>query len=201
MIPDNLPTEKRKITLGQFLKALNLFSTYRPVLQTRGNPDKQRKIFLLLSRIFHLTTLTIIPLAIIAITVIFPWKNITPHLKVDADVNAIISICYIFSIIATIIGYKWWTIHRWLNKHTNMINQFTFGDYYLELYSTHNLRIGNFVVVTAMAFLIGITDNSLYFGLPLFVLAAIALALTYPTDKKWAKWLVELESNDHETDN
>jgi hypothetical protein len=201
MIPDNLPTEKRKITLGQFLKALNPFNIYRPALQYKGNPGEKRKIFLLLARIFHLTTLTLIPVALIAITVIFPRKNITFHINGDIDVNAIISIFYIFSIMAAIIGYKWWPIYRWLNKHTNIINQFTFGDFYLELYGSHVQRIGNYFVIIGMAFLIDIAHNSFYFGLPLFVLAAIALALTYPTDKKWAKWLVELESNDSKIDN
>jgi hypothetical protein len=201
MMPENPHNEKSKLTLEQFIMALNPFCTYRPVLQYKGNPDKQRKKILLFARIIHLVTFATVPLAITANAVILPWKHITPLTQGDNDVKTAVILFYLFSVIAIIIGYKWSSVYRWFNQYIKFFNQFTFGDYYFELYNRHISKIGNFFVVTGMAFIIGLLTNTWYIGLPLFLLAGISLILTYPTDRRWSRWLDEEKSDDQETDN
>lgn len=198
MVPDDKQPDKEKVTFGKALKAMNPITTYRPVLNYKGNSEKKRKALLIYVRIDHIIIAATIPLAIIALTIIFPWRGISP-LR-DPDSSATIFFCYLFSICALMIGYKWSTIYKWLDKHTNIFNHFTFNDYYWEMSNSHLLRIGTFLIIIVFSFLSGLITNRWYVGLPLYILAIIALILTYPTDKRWVKWINEIKQQDATTE-
>jgi hypothetical protein len=178
--------------LGQRLNAMNPLRTCRINFSSSGDPEKKRRILLHAVKIYHVIISASIPLALIALTVILPWKDIGTQIKTDADISAAIFLFYVFSIIAMIAGYKWSSVYKWLDKHINRFNRFTFDDYVWALFNSHLSRIGNFWVVIGAAFFCGIIGNGWYIGLPLFTLAGVALILTYPTDKKWARWLSDM---------
>jgi hypothetical protein len=191
----NTNKEKRGISLSEAIKALNPFSTYRPILTYKGDPEQKRKLLLNYLRVLHIIVSASIPLSIIALSVILPCNGFIPHSESYVDIGVSIFVFYVFSILLMVLGYKWSYVYKWLDKHTNLINQITFNDSVWELVNGHLSRIGIFWVVVLFAFLMGMMGISWFAMIPLFAISGVAFILTYPTDTRVKKWVDELRTS------
>ena len=185
MEPKN--TFNKKTTWFQVLKAMNPFSINPLPLTIKGDPVKKRKWLLLSVRIIHGIYLATIPIAIALIIILTRMDIVNSHREINTV--SIVIIFYLFSILLTILGYKWLGIYLWMNKYTKLFNTLKINDTYWTLFNFHLSRTVNFGVTILFAFVLGMAGISWFVIAPLFILAGTALILTFPTDKKWAIWL------------
>jgi hypothetical protein len=178
---DNRPPTKDLINWRRIGYSLYPFSVNRITIfsiLSRGDSAKEIRLAIISLKVFCVLCLTTIPLAIIALIIIFHSnKHILSYNSIP-----LIVICYFASILLSFLGYKWPRFRK--------INNFFKGFYspwepYVAVWTSAFVRIILcFEISIIYGFLIGLV-SSLWFSLPLFVLGGISLALTYPTDKKW----------------
>ena len=125
--------------------------------------------------------------------IILPIQGFVPHSTYD--INDTIIGCYIISIIALLIGYKWTIVYKWIGRHTNILNQLDYNDLVWEIYKYHLSRMVNFLMVIVIGFTLGLAGASWYAVTPLLIASGIALILTYPSNKKIERWKHKEELN------
>jgi hypothetical protein len=181
---------------------MNPSSTERVTLfdiVAKGDPEKEKKLTLLLLRIIHILYIATIPAAIIALTFILSSRDFVPSTDSGIAIVAVIVISYFFSLAMIFLGYKRSLISKWavyINK-LFLVELYLPSEYknYMTVLTSHLFRTGLcFVLPVLFGFVLGILGSNLYLAIPLFILATIALILTYPTNRRLAQWLSEQES-------
>ena len=92
-----------------------------------------------------------------------------------------------FAILCLILGFLWPWLARWRKKNVERIEASVFAGQILRIVLFESLAIYSLVL--------GILGSDWYVLVPLFLLAAVALILTFPTKKRWVKWLEAYEGN------
>jgi MFS family permease len=95
------------------------------------------------------------------------------------------------SLICFLIGLFWPRLFGWHQLEG------TDEDMEREIIVSQGFRLSFFEPIVFFGFVLAISGSCYYIWLPLFALACIPLILTFPTDKKVAKWL-RSKSHPHE---
>ena len=160
--------------------------------------DKEKKLLLLFLRIVHILCLVTIPAAIIELIFILASGNFVSNASHTGMIVAAV-LFYLFSFNMLYLGYKWPKISKHLIKYINkllLIELYLPNEYrnHMDVFMIHLFRILLcFETVVLFGFFLGMIGNSLYPAIPLIILAAIALILTYPTNRRVEQWLSKQE--------
>ena len=187
----------KRMTWRQFFRNLNPSSTERVTLfdiVAKGDPEKEKKLTLLLLRIVHILYIATIPIAIIVLTFMLSSRDFVPSIDTGTTILAVMF--YFFSLIIVFLGYKRSILSKWsvyINK-LFLLELYSPPEYknYVTVLTSHFFRIGFcFFASVLFGFILGILGGNLYLAIPLFILATVALILTYPTNRRLAQWLSE----------
>lgn len=124
----------------------------------------------------HISFLALIPIAVLALALL-PVFGFTPLFASREPVFETILVGA--SLVFLILGFSWPRLFGWYRIANRAEQDVAVG---------HIWRIGCFEFVAAYGFALTYLGNGWYVSIPLFILAGTALALTFPTDKRWAKW-------------
>ena len=124
----------------------------------------------------HISFLALIPVAVLVLALL-PVFGFTPLFTGRKPVLEMM--LGGGSLICLILGFGWPRLFGWY-RTSNRAEQ--------DVATGHIWRIGCFVYVVACGFLLVYAGSGWYVSIPLFILAGTALALTFPTEKRWAKW-------------
>lgn len=190
-----------KTTRRQIIKYLNPFSKEKVTsfdIVAKGDTDKEKKLLLLFLRIVHILCLITIPSAIIGLIFILSSRNIVPNTLSELRVISAVFF-YIISFTMVFIGYKHQKLSRWFAKYLNklvLVELVLPPEYhdYMTVLSTHMFRIIVFFeIIVLIGLMVGMIIENIYPAIPLFVLATVALILTYPTNRRLEQWLSKLD--------
>ena len=190
----------KRMTWRQLFRNMNPSSTERVTLfdiVAKGDPEKEKKLTLLFLRIIHILYIATIPAAIIVLTFMLSSRDFVPSTDSGIAIGAVMF--YFFSLALIFLGYKWSEISKWavyINK-LFLLELYLPAEYrnYAAVLTSHLYRIGLcFILPVLFGFVLGILGDNLYLAIPLFILATVALILTYPTNRRLAQWLNEQES-------
>lgn len=140
--------------------------------------DQPKRLWSL--QLMHKVYLATIPIGIL-ITALLPVLGFVPVYNSSSLYLHVIEVAFSsITIICLLFGYYWPRISR-RSKTVNSPD--------VEVTSDHILRMSFFESVAVFGFILGFMGSGWYVWLALFVLAGIALILTFPTKKRWANWI------------
>jgi hypothetical protein len=148
-------------------------------MQLKIYPEYKSIFAYTFTKIVQWICLSTIPIAVLLLTVILPWRGFVPYKGSSIDV---IVMSYICSMICVFIGYKWpkwFPWHRW----------YPTDDVGISL--SHLFRSTFLVMPIFGGFLLGILGGSWPVIIPFFLLGGIDLIITFPTDKRVTQWKKE----------
>jgi hypothetical protein len=143
----------------------------------KSKPWHKRGLAYTFPKIIQWICLSTIPIAVLLLAVILPWRGFVPYQ--DGLSNGLIIMFYICSIICVLVGYKW--PKRFPRYPTEVMG----------ICFSHMYRSTFLVMPIVGGFFLGFLGGSWPVIIPLFVLGGIGLILTFPTDKKVTKWKKE----------
>jgi hypothetical protein len=142
-------------------------------------PDKSINRLRLAVRIMHIALL-VLTLVTVLILALLPGFGFVPVFTSGDPLLAIIEMFFGgFSLLVLCLGFFWPRLARWHKK------AYVDGR---EIFYSHLIRSSFFSSVAIYGLILRILGSSWYIVLPLLVLAFAALVLTFPTNKRWAKW-------------
>lgn len=130
-------------------------------------------------RLIHALFLVSVPSAAL-ITALFPKLGLLPvYDGGDPLLRSIETTLGGLSILCLFVGLSWPRLARWQKTSNRKRSDVIFG---------HILRVSFFEPVGLSGLALGIVGSSWIVMAPFFVLPAIALIFTFPTDKRLARW-------------
>lgn len=132
------------------------------------------------TKVVYSVALACFPIAVLIILALLPGMGFVPvYSSGDPLLNAPQVILGGVSILFLIIGVFWPRLAKWHKK--------AYLDD-MELLYGHLVRAIFFTTPVIYGFILHILGSSWYIVLLIFILAGTALVLTFPTDKRLAKW-------------
>ena len=133
-------------------------------------------------RAFHSISLVIIAVATFILTLLPDWDYVPVFDSTDGTLR-IIEICfYVVAVICLITGLY---LPRLLRRFR------TTSEIEREIFYSHILRLSFFISLAIYGMVMKFLGSDWFTVLPLIGLAVIALVLTFPTNRRWAKWKTE----------
>jgi hypothetical protein len=163
-----MPNEQNRFTL------FTLFSN--------GDIEKEKRMWLQFLQIIYYIWLSIIPIGVLVITTLLRHIDLASNSKLGTKTNISISF-YLATILLLLLGYFW----------RNIIKDHYFYRGFLGIVFSRYFRTVCFEVGVGLAFLLSLCNVSWFAIAPLLIIEGIALILTFPTRKKWDKWLANIE--------
>jgi len=200
---DRTRRDDMKTTRHLFLKYINPLNRERVTIfdvVAKGDTDKEKKLVLTFLRIVHILCLATIPAAVTGLVFILSSRNFVPENTLPGVTEMGTLFFYLISIIMVFIGYRKLQISIWFSKYFNkmhLVELFSPPEYYkyFAVMTTHGIRIILFFeIVVLISLVVGMINDNLYPAIPLFILATVALILTYPTNRRLDEYLRKQEN-------
>jgi hypothetical protein len=141
----------------------------------KKDPKREEELHFKATRIVHYAAITIILIILILVTVL-------PRAEADSAATATdnvgIFILYLVSVLMVGSGFLIPKILGW-----RLISRSTIG-----IFKNHGFQTTMFILPVVISLLIWRGGTSLLVVLPAICISVIALALTFPTRRRWGKW-------------
>jgi hypothetical protein len=134
---------------------------------------------LLTVKVIHLIFLALVPIAAL-ILVLLPIFGSVPEFFRDDPILILIEIIMVgFSLVILAVAFLWPRLARWNKPSNRTVSNILIG---------HLVRISLLESIAVYGLVLRLLGSAWYIVLPLFILSAVALVLTFPTDKRFARW-------------
>jgi fumarate reductase subunit D len=141
--------------------------------------DKELRRMRITTKVIYGLFVAFFPVAVLILMLLSRMGSLPDYSVGDRLLNVSQIILGSASILSLIIGFLWPRLARWYKKAYVKDMELLYG---------HLVRAIFFTMPVIHGSILRILGSSWYIVLPIFILAIAALVLTFPTDKRLAKW-------------